>query len=125
MGHDMDRPAVGPILVCRIFVAAATDTGVGKEDVHWAILLLRLGDQTLDLGFLADVAGDREPTDVLGDLLQSAGIHVGHDDAPGAFLGIASRDRLANAAGCAGDDADLVLDLHINLFRRGRKACRP
>ncbi len=113
-------------LSSRILVAAAADAGIGEEDVDRPVMPLGLGDQVPDVGFLGDVAGDGDALDVLGDGLETAGIAVGHDHALGAFLGIAPRDRLADAARRAGDDADLVLDLHllpINASSRG--APRP
>jgi len=108
MGHDVDRPAVGPVLVGRVLVAAATDTGVGEEDVDRAELLLGLGDQPPDVVLARHVAGDREATDVPGHLLEAGDVAVGDDDAPGALLRETPGDRLADAAGRAGDDGDLV-----------------
>ena len=106
---------IGPVLVERVLVAAAADAGVGEEDVDRPVMALRLGDEMPDVGFLGDVAGDGDALDVLGDGRETAGIAVGHDHALGAFLGIAPRDRLADAARRAGDDADLVFDLHSSL----------
>ena len=111
----------GPVLVERILVAAAADAGVGEEDVDRPVLPLGLGDEMTDVGFLGDVAGHGNALDVLGDGFQAAGVAIGHDHALGAFPGIAPRDRLADAARRAGDDADLVFDFHfilpIMLFR--------
>ena len=93
-------------------MAAAADAGVGEEDVDGAEPPLGFGNQLLDVRFPGDVAGHGQAPDVVGDDPQAIGIAVGHDDAFGAFLGIAPRHRLADAARRAGDDADLVLDLH-------------
>ena len=115
MGHDVDAPRIGPVLVEGVLVAAAADAGVGEEDVDRPVMALRLGDEMADVGFLGDVAGDGDALDVLGDGVEAAGIAVGHDHALGAFPGVAPRDRLADAARRAGDDADLVFDFHSSL----------
>ena len=96
-------------------MAAAADAGVGEEDVDRAVVPLGLGDQMPDVGFLGDVAGTATPLISLATASEPVGIAVGHDHALGAFPGVAPRDRLADAARRAGDDADLVFDFHSSL----------
>src|SRR5262245_46512620 len=104
-------------------MAAATDAGVGEEDVDRTVVTLGLSDQMADIGFLGDVARDREAFDIPCHRVQAAAIAIGHHHALGALLGIAPRDRLADAAGRTGDDADLVFDLHPSLpFRRPERS---
>src|ERR1700738_1347589 len=102
-------------------MAAAADAGIGEEHVDRAVVPLGLGDEMADVGFLGDVAGHGDTLDILGDGLQADRAAAGHDHALGALLGVAPRDRLADAARRAGDDTDLVFDLHfilpIVLFR--------
>ena len=93
-------------------MAAAADAGVGEEDVDRSVMPLGLGDEMANVGFLGNVAGHRDALDVFGDGFEAAGVAVGHDHALGALLGVAPRNRLADAARRAGDDADLAFDLH-------------
>ena len=51
-----------------------------------------------DLGFLADVAGDGDALDVLGDGFEPPRVAVGDDDALGTLLGVTPRDRLTNSS---------------------------
>src|SRR5262245_50735937 len=112
----MDGPRVGPVLVQRILVTAAADAGIGEEDIARTVAPLGLGHEMANVGFLADVAGDGDALDVLGDGLETAGVAVGDHDAFGTLQCIAPRNRLADAASGTGDDTDLVFDFHWSLL---------
>src|SRR3979409_507822 len=83
-------------------MTATADAGIGEEHLDRAVVTLGLGDDMADVGL-------------------RGGSPAGHPHALGPLLGVAPRDRLADAARRAGDDADLIFDLHfilpIMLFR--------
>src|SRR5260221_12074183 len=99
-------------------MSAATDAGVGEEHIDRSVVALGLRHQVLDVGLLADVARHGDALDVARDGLQAGSVAVGHDHALGAFLGIAPRNRLADAARRARDDADLVFYFHSSLSQK-------
>ncbi len=121
----MDRPAIGPVLVGRVLVTAPTDAGIGEEDIDRPEMPLRFGDQMADLRLLANVAGDGDALDVLGDGFEPPRVSVGDDDTLGALLRVATRDRLSDSSRRARDDADLVLHLHLLLLSRGWERGSP
>ena len=89
------------------------DAGVGAEDTHRP----ELGDRTLHevvngVG-LADVARDRQTTDVAGHLLGPRAVQVG-DDHLGALPGEALGERPADAVPATGHDRALVAEVHQN-----------
>jgi len=115
MGHDMDRPRIGPVLVQGILMAAAADAGIGEEHVDRAVVPLGLGDEMADVGFLGDVAGHGDTLISLATDSRRPASRSATTKPLAHSLGVAPRDRLADAARRAGDDADLVFDFHFNL----------
>ena len=87
--------------------------GVVDENVDAAELGNRSGDHGVDRGLIGDVEleADGVRSELRRDGLRALFIQIGDDDLC-AFLHIAFRDRLADAAGRACDDGDLVVQFH-------------
>ena len=111
----MHAPAHVPVGVGGGLLALARQAGVGEEHVDRAILGFGCGDQGPDVFFLPDIGGDGEPVDVTRDLSEALarGPEIGDHDAASAGVCKGARGRFADAARAAGDDTDLVLDVHV------------
>ena len=95
--------------------AARTDTGVVAHDVERAELLDGARGQRIHGGSLGHVGANREHlgaarADLLGGDLERVVLDVGHHHAH-ALRRESIRQRPADAAGRAGDDGDLPLEL--------------
>ena len=81
-------------------------------------------NQLLDIGFLRDVGLRRRyRRPILATSFGARAVEVSDDQRLGAFLVKALRQRLADAAGCACDDDDLVANLHPLLPRNCSSLC--
>ncbi len=107
-------------------VRRVDDPGVVDEDVDVAEGVHRLGDEVVDVELLAHVAGDVDDLAELrerGRRLRAQMVVDVADDDPGAGLEVGLRDGTADAACRAGDDRDLVVELHGELrCAKGRGA---
>ena len=92
------------------------DAGVVDEDVDATEFFENRSHHRLDRGAFAHVEPDRHrlAAEIGGDRLGLSRLNVG-DDHMRALGGIGAYDRLADAARAAGDDGDLVFELHRSL----------
>jgi len=92
------------------------NAGIGNENIDLAESLNRFGDAGLGLRLVGDV--DRNADCMFGAAKLGSHrigaflIEVGNDN-PGAFAGEQDGDFLADAAGRAGDDCNLIFKLHV------------
>ena len=93
------------------------DAGVVDQDVEAAEMRHSGGDGRVDRLLLRDVELDAEGVrpEFGREGLRALLVQVRDDDLR-AFLDVALRNRLADAARRAGDDGDLVRDLHVCLL---------
>ena len=93
------------------------DAGVVDQDVEAAEMRYGGGDRRVDRSLFGDVELDPEGVrpEGGGDGLGARFVQVGDDDLR-AFLHVALRDGLADAARGAGDDCNFVPDLHDSLL---------
>ncbi|GCC47586.1 hypothetical protein chiPu_0031780, partial [Chiloscyllium punctatum] len=110
----MHPPTHIPVGIGCGFLSLARQPGIGEEHVDRAIFVLGSGDQRLDVFLEPDIGGDGEPVDIAGDAGEpvARGLEIGDHDAARASLRIGPRHCLADPARAAGDDTDLVLDVH-------------
>jgi hypothetical protein len=114
MRHHVDVPLLLPDLqIGGQRVAAVGDARIAEEDVDRTELGLDPGDQIVDRAFLADIAGDRQAADFRRDHSGDIVVEVGDRDLCAASGEVAGARR-ADAAGAAGDDRDLSLELHLS-----------
>ena len=114
MRHDVQVPAAHPVGVGRVLVLPHGNAGIGAEQVDAAVFLGHLRHQRLDLGFVGDVGGHGrgDGADAVHRLLGAGGVAVGNDDGCGMVFGEALAHGAADARSAAGDDDDLVGELH-------------
>ena len=92
------------------------DAGIVDDHVEAPVTVDRRADHGVDIVPVGDIGMDIGAADFLGDRLAELVVQVGADDTC-AFGGIAPGDGFAEAGGRAGDDGDLVLELHGDLLR--------
>ena len=106
-----DRVVAVPLLERRLLErGAGRDAGVGDDDVEAAERVDRGGERRRDVLLGRDVAADRDPV-VLGHRVARSGLVEVERDHAGARGGERVEDRAADAAGAAGDERDLALEL--------------
>ena len=110
--EHVDTDAALPIAIGRALPARQHDAHVGAEQIDRAEARLSPVDQRADLGLVGDIARHHEPVDVAPDLLERAGLNIGHGHAARAFGVEAARERSPDARGRAGDHDVRVLQLH-------------
>jgi hypothetical protein len=112
MGHHVDVPLLLPDFeIGRQRIRAGRDAGVAEEDVDRSEARLDVPDETVDLRLPAHVARDGHAADLVGDPLRFVSIQV-RDRDPGSAGGEAPGTRRPDAAGAAGDDGGLPVELH-------------
>ena len=92
------------------------DPGIVNKYIDGAELLDCLGDQHVDVKFLGDIGPDRECSCSYGLDLLGHGVNFrqrpGCNDHAGSLPGQRKGDGFPDAASRAGNDRDLVLQLH-------------
>ena len=109
--HEVDADDLLPLLRGRLDPAVDGDAGVGDEEVDAPEALDRRLDEVLDVLLAADVGSHGIGADRSGGALGGVLTEVREHDLR-ALLGEAGRQREADAAGAAGHDGHLVLDVH-------------
>ena len=92
------------------------NAGIVDHGVEAAVAVDRRADHGLHVVPVGDIGMDVGAADLVGHLFAELVVQVGADDAR-AFRGIAPGDGFAEAGGRAGDDGDLVLELHGETLR--------
>jgi len=113
--HQVDPPDLVPLAVGGFDAGPQADPGVGAVEVDRAVVGLHLVDQRGNGGVVGDVTvgASRRRPDGCRRIFGAGAVPVGEDDRPGAFGSEAPAESGPDAAGPAGDDDDLVLQLHI------------
>ena len=119
---------VDPLLAVGVHLldlagAGVRDAGVVDEDVELAERLLHVGEHPLHCRRVGDVGGHGERLHTLQLLRRLLGglEHEIVDDDVRALGSEAERDRAADAATCAGDERDLVLESHAGARSPGAR----
>ena len=111
--HQIDVPLLLPdVEFGGERAAAGCYAGVVEQDVDRPKLCFHLRDEIVDRRFLADVATDGYTANFIRDFLCVVAIEI-RNRYPGAAGGKVSGARGTNTASAAGDDGDLVVELHV------------
>lgn len=117
MRHHVDIPYPLPILVGHFHATNRQDSGIGNEKVDRANFGFNAFDQRSDVFFAPDVDFYRCAIDLIGRLRCATQVKISAHDMFGAFACETDGQRAANPARGAGDDHDLVFQVHICLLR--------
>jgi hypothetical protein len=118
VGHHIDLPTPLPLLVrrrgCVIRIAAEiADARIGAEQINGPGAACRFGNEVLNVGLFADIAGHCESADGLRYGFGAGGVAVGYDDRLGALLVESLDERATDPVGPSGDNDDAACDVHV------------
>ena len=94
--------------------AAGDDAGVGHEQVNRPDVGFYGLDQGTDIIRERNIGPNRHPADLVGNRLSACQIAVRADDGLRPFSRKAPRHRRSDPAGAAGDNDDLVCQIHFD-----------
>jgi hypothetical protein len=125
----MDCPAFLPRLVgrsariLRHHVESAADPRIRAEQVDGTELLFGFIDDMENIGFLADIAGERCAANGVRDGLGPRAVEIGDHNLGRAFAMENFSKRLADAIRAAGDDNDFSCNFHADVLgaKRGQR----
>lgn len=116
--HDVQIPEMLPVGVGRFGSPFDCRSGVGTKQIDAAPTLFGELHQMLHVSFVADISGDRDAGNFLGDFLGRIGIQAGDDQAAWTVLSEALAECSTDTVASAGDDDDFVGELHGIVSRR-------